>query len=168
MIGDLPGKGFYLWVLSRCEGGNATKILDRSDGAGGGHLLIKCADGAFEYNERSLIASVVLEAKDRGTPTGGWHYVYDFDPSTAEVARAQIKRFGLKAWVIDGEKELKLPFHANAPDVRNYIADCRAAGAEKIYLTSYRYPSVHRDFPWASFLGEGGVDAMMPDRKSVV
>jgi len=42
---SLVGKGFYIWKISRCEGGDVQAIATVAAQAGLTHILVKIADG---------------------------------------------------------------------------------------------------------------------------
>ena len=44
------GKGFYIWKIPSCEGGDPVKIAYTAHRAGLTHVLIKIANGIYDYN----------------------------------------------------------------------------------------------------------------------
>ena len=50
------GKGFFLWQMRLCEGGNAAAIASLVQIAEIGHLIVKIADGTSNYNDGQDIA----------------------------------------------------------------------------------------------------------------
>ncbi len=47
---NVSGKGFFIWKIKDCEGGNPQAITRAAQQAGLTHVLIKIADGAYAYN----------------------------------------------------------------------------------------------------------------------
>src|SRR4030042_735313 len=77
---------------------------------------------------------------DGGDPGGG-----------ARLAVQRTQALGLAGYVIDAEREFKLPGKATA--ARTYVRELRSGlGSLPIALSSYRYPSYHPEFPWTAFL----------------
>ncbi len=65
----------------------------------------------------------------------------------------------MDGYVIDAEGEFKLP--GNYSNAGKYMTELRAGlPTLPIGLSSYRFPSYHKDFPWAAFLN--GIDYNMP------
>ena len=46
----LQGKGFFIWKIKNCEGGDAALIAKKAKKAGLSHVLIKVANGIYSYN----------------------------------------------------------------------------------------------------------------------
>ncbi len=44
------GKGFYIWKIPNCEGGDIEKIAYTAYRAGLTHVLVKVANGIYDYN----------------------------------------------------------------------------------------------------------------------
>ena len=72
----LKGKGFYIWQVWRCDGGDPNAILAEAQMADLSHVLIKVADGEKTYNYDSqrridLAAPVVRLLKTQGIKVWG-------------------------------------------------------------------------------------------------
>jgi len=155
----LTGKGFFIWKIKSCESGNATSIASVAQSASLSHALIKIADGAYVYNYDSstntdLIPPVVAALRAKGLQVWGWHYIYGSAPtSEAQIAISQAKKYNLDGYVIDAEGEFDKPGMSNA--ATTFVNALRAGLPNTpIALSSYRYPSLHANFPWASFLAK--------------
>ena len=59
----LEGKGFYIWKIHNCEGGDPWAITRKAQEARLTHLLIKIADGPRAYNVD--LAENLIEALSR-------------------------------------------------------------------------------------------------------
>lgn len=152
----LNGKGFYTWQLKNCEGGNAEAIATKARAASLTHVLIKIADTAFAFgfdrNNRDQNPAVVTALKNRGIQVWGWHYVKGNDPlGEARIAVQRCKELRLDGYIIDAEVEYKAAGKAAA--ARTFMSELRA-GLPKlpVALSSFRYPSYHKELPWREFL----------------
>ncbi|MDA0698272.1 MAG: nuclear transport factor 2 family protein [Chloroflexi bacterium] len=152
----LTGKGFFIWRVANCEGGNPEAIAAKAVAAGLSHVLLKIADTrypfGFDRQNRDLVQPVVAALHNRGVQAWGWHYVKGDDPTgEAKVAVERSRALNLDGYVIDAEGEYKTAGKAAA--ARAYMTDLRAGLPNMlIALSSYRYPSYHRELPWAAFL----------------
>jgi hypothetical protein len=153
----LKGKGFFIWKIRDCEKGIPTAIAAAALSAGLTHVLVKVADGSGPYNiskdgPTDLVPPVVEALKAAGLQVWGWQYIYGFDPKgEARIAARRVKQFNLDGFVIDAESEFKIPGRAAA--ARRYSQDLRNAIPNvPLALSSFRFPSYHRAFPWREFL----------------
>lgn len=150
---QLPtGKGLYMWQLINCAAGSPGMIAAEAQAAGLGHVLIKLADGAGDYNISANIPAIIAELRNVGVSVWGWQYVYGRDPvGEANKAAQRIEQFLVDGFVIDAEVEYKT---AGPVPATSYCRTLRAAlgDAFPLGLSSYRYPvKYHRDFPWEAF-----------------
>lgn len=150
---SLSGKGMFIWKLPNCEGGNTERIMARAVRAGLSHVLVKIADGPGPYGDPGQINLLRRTLDDAGIQTWGWHYVYGNDPlGEARVAESLVKSYGLDGYVIDAEA----PYKGRPGQATTFMRDLRAAlpPTFPVALSSYRYPSLHRELPWAQFLDQ--------------
>ena len=111
----LSGKGFFIWQIPNCEGGDAQKIAAEAKTAGLSHVLIKIADGIYTYNydwaqHVDLAFPVAQALRAEGIQVWGWHYVYGNSPTAeADIAIKRIKELSLDGYVIDAETQYKEP-----------------------------------------------------------
>jgi hypothetical protein len=151
----LDGKGYYIWQIGRTEGGNVPVIADMARSANLGHLLIKIADGTNSFNISSgtdLVPPLVSALQARGIEVWGWHYVYGTRP-TEEALKAieRIQQTGVSGYIIDAEAEYKEPGKYLA--ARTFMRAMRdKLPFYPIGLSTYRYPSLHPEFPYEEFL----------------
>jgi hypothetical protein len=153
----LEGKGFFLWQIPKCEHGDAGSIAAQAKSAGLSHLLIKVADGTMIYNgtwgdPKDYTTPVINALRALGIRVWGWHYVYGDNPNgEANVAIARIRQYDLDGYVIDAEKEYK--DRGKKVSAKKFMTQLRNACPDlEIALSSYRYPSLHPQIPWAEFL----------------
>ena len=153
----LQGKGFFIWKIPDCAGGNPQKIAAAAQAAGLTHVMIKVADGNYAVNlndktKADLVPPVAAALKAAGIQVWGWHYVYGYDAfGESRVAIRRITELGLAGYVIDAEIEYSQPGRAAVAskfmrEMRNALPDLPMA------LSSYRFPSLHLDLPWKAFL----------------
>lgn len=89
----LNGKGMYLWIISRVEGGDPERIAQVAQDAGLTHVLIKVADRHFAYNMDSKtgkdnVPGVVDALRARGISPWGWQYIYGTNPAAEAAVRS--------------------------------------------------------------------------------
>lgn len=151
------GKGFFTWRLGSTEGGDPKRIAVEAQRAGLSHVLLKIADGPEVYRGEfrqptDYVTPTVEALRAKGIQIWGWHYVYGFNPvAEANVAIARIREYGLDLYVIDAEREFKQSGKDQA--ARTFMKTLRQALPDQpVALCSYRYPSLHADFPWKEFL----------------
>lgn len=157
----IKGKGFYIWVLSRCEGGDPISITRAAQQAGLSHVLIKVADGLYPFNEIDGYPPTIeyIDALRRaGITVWGWQYVYGSNPDReAAIAINRVKNLALDGFVVNAESEYK--YKSN--QAVTYMNQLRAGVPDvTLALSSFRFPSLHREFPWTEFLSR--VDVNMP------
>lgn len=155
----LQGKGFMIWQIARCEGGNPQAIATAAKAAGLTHVLIKIADSTYAYNidktsQKDLVPPVVDALRAKGLKVWGWHYVYGYNPvGEAAIAVQRVKQFALDGYVIDAEAEYKLPGRDAA--ARSFMNELRKGLPNTpVALCSYRFPTYHPQLPWKDFLNK--------------
>jgi len=89
--------------------------------------------------------------KARGFTVIGWQYVYGADPvGEARVALARIAELHLDGYAIDAEGEYKKA--GMATNARAYMRTLRGGSNVPLGLCSYRFPTLHPQLPWSTFL----------------
>jgi hypothetical protein len=160
---NLPaGKGWFIWQPVS----NPVAAATAAHNAGVSHVLIKVCDGTVRYPFVSVhpvdpVPDMVSAFKTRGIAVFGWGYVYGNSPSgEANIAIARSTQLGLDGFVVNAEVEYKRPNMDTR--ARAYMAALRAGlgGFFPIGLSSYRFPTLHRELPWQEFLSI--VDFAMP------
>lgn len=161
----LEGKGFFIWQIRNCEGGDVDAIAEQAEKAKLTHVIVKVADNVQSYNidaktGKDLVVPLVKALRDRDIQVWGWQYIYGYDPiGEADKAVQRIKQFNLDGFVVNAEGEYKYPDRDRA--ARHYMLRLRAAlPMLPIGLSSYRYPSFHPQLPWNEFLAR--CDIAMP------
>jgi hypothetical protein len=153
----LQGKGFYIWQISRCEGGVVDDIANQATQAGLSHVLIKVADGTDAYNVNlntgeDLVPPVVRALHERNIQAWGWHYLYGYDPNgEADIAIQRINNLQLDGYALDAEAPYKQAEKEDA--ARRFMTRLRASlPTFPFALSSYRFPTLHPALPWEAFL----------------
>jgi hypothetical protein len=160
----ISGKGMYLWNISRSEGGEAEAIARVAVEAGLSHVLVKIADGTqtFPYPTATSApeqAQAVIDALRRsGIQAWGWQYVYGNQPEReADIAIQRCTELGVDGFIVNAEVEYK----HRPSQAERYMRRLRGGlGEMLIGLSSYRFPNLHREFPFNAFLE--GCDVNMP------
>ncbi|MEX1248854.1 MAG: nuclear transport factor 2 family protein [Anaerolineales bacterium] len=152
---SIQGKGVFLWQVKRVAGGDANAIAEQAKAANLTHILIKVADGRYSYNITNgvdMVPALVTALRARGIAAWGWQYVYGSDPpAEAKKAIERVKLFKLDGFVVNAEAQFK----AKGMDAkaRKYMQELRKGlPGLPIGLSTYRYPTVHYQFPFTAFL----------------
>lgn len=159
----LQGKGFYIWKIPSCEGGNVTKIASLAKAGNFTHVLVKIADGTSNYNVSNgtdLVPALVNALRAQGIQTWGWQYVYGSAPaSEGRVGGKRALALGLDGFVVDAEMQFEASGMSTA--AQNYMIEVRKyIPTMPIALSTFRYPSYHNTFPFSTFFKY--IDINMP------
>lgn len=153
----LTGKGFYIWQIRNCEGGDINAIANAALQAGLSHVVIKIADGLYKYNidwstGYDRVPPLVNALQSKGIQAWGWHYVYgDYPRDEADLAIQRVQALHLNGYVIDAEAPYKADGKEEAAEI--FMTRLRSAlPSMPIALSSYRFPSYHPAFPFDAFL----------------
>jgi hypothetical protein len=146
----LSGVGMFIWVIGKCEGGNVIQIADLAEQANLTHVLIKVADGPWDYNQ-ALAGTLVSVLRSRSIEPIGWQYVYGANPiAEADKAISRCKEMDIQTFIVNAEAEYKQSGKATAAIA--YMDRLRQGLPDVIFgLSSYRYPRYHTQFPWREF-----------------
>jgi hypothetical protein len=153
----ITGKGIFIWQLDDDMIPEQGAIARMLTGAGFSHVIIKVADGPYAYNAE-LLPTYIEELQHAGIEVWGFQYIYLDDPiNEARKGIRQVLDLGLAGLIIDAEGECK----GKAAAAERYMKDLRAGlPGVLLGLSSYRWPSVHPEFPWREMLAR--VDFVMP------
>jgi hypothetical protein len=137
-----------------------------------GGLYVKVADGPLPYNlnrrtQAQWVDSGLCALLDQISRCGlakiGWHYLYGREPEKeADRALERIQRLGLQGYILDVEQEYKT---AGSKAAEVFMKRLRTGSSVPLALCSYRFPLLHREFPWqtfASWLDADKGDCHMP------
>lgn len=161
----LQGKGYFIWKIRYCEGGDVNAIADLAVESQFTHAIIKVANGSRTYNihpqtGEDLVGPMVKALRNKDISPWGWQYIYGYDPiAEADKAVQRVKQFNLAGFVIDAEAEYKAP--GMERKARQYMNRLRSGLPNTpLALSSYRFPSYHPQLPWDAFLDK--CDLAMP------
>jgi len=151
------GKGSFLWMSSRLGDPNAA--IDKMLAAGVQRIDIKISDGhlPFELNRETgfdYTAMMIPLLRKAGIHVTGWSYIYGYSPeyvrSEARMAIQRLKELQISDFIINAEVQFKRPNHDKYADY--FCRDLRNALPDLcVGLSSYRFPTLHRDFPWSAW-----------------
>jgi len=165
----LTGKGMYIWKIKNAAGGDGEAASIAALNAGFTHVMIKVLDGPWAYNQRpvydewgdligyedDILKPFMQPFQDKGIQVWGWQYVYHLHPvQEAEAANYRVDNLNLDGFIIDAEREVKHKNKAAAQYMNRLDVGVPLA------LSSYRYPVLHQELPWGTYLG--GCDLVMP------
>jgi hypothetical protein len=159
----LNGKGIFIWQIKPILNGNPAAIADAALDAGLTHVVVKVADGRYKYNfynGQDLVPAVVDQLRQRGLKVWGWHYVYGAHPvEEANIAAVRIQQLALDGYVINAEKEFKVAAGKTMAKTLMQALRAKVSGVP-VALSTYRYLSVHPEFPFQAF--HPYIDLSMP------
>jgi hypothetical protein len=158
-MGYPTGKGVFIWQLINCCGGNMDYLAQKARELGISWAAIKAADGVADFNS-DLMAAAIPKLELAGVEVWGWQYIYGANKwfgkpviATVEAATAirNINKWRFAGWILDPESEYKRSGAAAWADA--YMTALRTTFPKlSIGLCSYRFPSLHPELPWQSFL----------------
>jgi hypothetical protein len=148
----VQGKGIYIWQIWRS--GPVEEIIANVKRAGMMHIIPKIADGNYEYVGNAPYLSQLLSmAHDLNIKVTPYHYVYGaYAKSEAIRIIQELKKYPYDGLVINAETQYRdLPNSATAAQL--YCETVREAFPDlPLYLSTFRFPSYHRGFPFKTFL----------------
>ena len=154
---SFDGKGSFLWMSSRL--GDKQAAVEKMLEAGVQRIDIKISDGhlPFEIDRETgqdHTAEMVPLLRAAGIHVTGWFYIYGYSAayvqSEARMAIQRLKEFEIADCIINAEWQFTRPLHDKYADY--FCRDLRAALPDLyVGLSSYRFPTLHMDFPWGAF-----------------
>jgi hypothetical protein len=177
----MKGIGALVWRLREWKGGDPNAQLADAQELGLDWISLKVVDGTTERWERNtpdqnqdFLPTLVPKLVDAGITVIAWGWTYGrrrFPPfKSISVEEAQLtarvmKKYGdlgmTQLYLVDAEHDYNESFRRKgqvvglnmAAEATKYMTTLRSTAPElKLYLCSYRFPAVHGDFPWSSFL----------------
>ena len=152
---SIQGKGIYIWQFRRSDGGNLTAIVDNLKKAGMTHVIPKIADGILgNINESAAyLPNFTHLCHQAGIQVIPYHFVYGRDPvNEAITVIRELKKQNYDGLVINAEVAYRDSYNPGY-SARVY---CDALKKElpdlPLALSTFRYPSLHRNFPFRVFL----------------
>lgn len=150
------GKGMFIWRGVNCAKGNVPVAVALCKSSGIAWVAVKMLDGIFPY-ESTWLDMAIAEFRNAGIQVWGWQYIYGQNPAgEASAAKKIIAKYKPDGFIIDAEGEFTYNLQVlRATDYLNVLGHPVPLG-----LTSYRFPSLHPEFPWNVF--EDRVDVGFP------
>ena len=158
----------FVWVLSRCASGDMARLVQMCLDAGIKWISIKVANGTTVYKgtywelyqQQKLIDEIVPLAKAAGIEVHFWGYTYANKPGRESIPVIEmIREHRPLSYTINAEKEYKTSAgkqaaidHASAIRWAMSVSSSDDIPDIPIGLSTYRWPSVHPDFPWKEFM----------------
>lgn len=184
----IQGTGFYIWKLADCL--PVSKLVDTLQRANASWVSIKIADGTLKHNQIRedgkwsgndvFLKSVIDTLRNAGISVGGWHFIYPLPTlnpgAQAGLAGERYQKLQLEHLLIDAENwsnggaywKYLADGKINPDRIRSanvYMNQLRPAGinlAQAVGLSSYRFPTVHREFPFAQFVNHESSSLIAP------
>lgn len=142
------GRGFWIWHLDKCEGGDLQKIAARARACGVTWLAIKAGNGGSQWSQ--FTTAVVQALHAAGIKVFGWSYdVPGFEAAQAKVIKA-VAATGADGFLIDAEIDWE---HVDDPDAsaRKYVAAIAALQLPADFVLGHAPFDVisgHQKFPY--------------------
>jgi hypothetical protein len=152
----IEGKGIWLWYASQLLPYFQTveKALDSLVENGFSHIIPKFSNGWYAWlpktPEGKYLPRLFDGARERGLKIYPFHYSYSYTLSSEiNAVTAAYNEYGGDGLVIDAEEEYKRV----GTDVfaLGLVTGLKVEIDKPIGYSTYRYPSVHQDFPFAAF-----------------
>ncbi len=163
----VQGKGFFIWQVHKCEGGDPAKIVQVARDAGLSHIAVKIADGAYSFPDdpyEGMTVAAIEALKNAGFTVWGWHFVYGRDryntsvriaEAEAQIASQRMQTLGLSGFIVDFENtgNAVFTYHGDAEDADVYMRLLRVnLPGIPLAAASHRYPRYHPNLPWEAFM----------------
>ena len=79
-LGDVAGKGMWIWKLADTAGGDPAAIVAAAKGAGLHQLWVRVADSKDGFYGADILSRLVPLAHQQGIAVIGWGFPYLYDP----------------------------------------------------------------------------------------
>lgn len=162
----IRGKGIFIWIIRACVPDyNMVQLASICKDLGLTHVEVKILDGSNNYNQRQVkVGGVVVGYKDdlmqpmvnafhaMGIEVGGFCAPYPSIniPTQAQMFARRLETYGFDYGVIDAEGSWEIS--GSSALATAYMQAVRSQTSKDMYLTSFRFPSVHQPFPFAAFM----------------
>lgn len=167
------GKSLFIHRSRNCLDGSIEAIIQSCVDMGLSWIALKIGDAASDYY-RSFddMAFAILAFRAAGIKVWLWHYIYGgvwidkagvahtggaSPAQESAFAKQQVSALEADGYIIDVEREYKVLSQKTRAE--SYMAGLVGIGVP-VALCSYRFPSLHTQLPWYTFLA--GSDFHMP------
>lgn len=154
------GRGWWIWHLKECEGGNLDKLIKRCQECHITWLAIKAGNAGDPW-EKQFTKAMVAKLKSGGIRVFGWSYDMP-NKIDDQVKVAQfVSNCGADGFIIDAEVEWERTENPDAK-AREYVQKLRAALPESFLIGDAPWPVInyHQKFPFTAF--SEGLDFRCP------
>lgn len=144
------GKGILIWNLNP----NYLQTIDKLVGLGIKWVAPKVVNAVNAYNS-IYIKQFIIECRKAGIDVWGWGYTFGVQPEMEGNATAKIiNDLDISGYFIDAEGQYDVPNSAQPAllYINALVRQNDKLGKKPLGLCSYRYPSLHGNFPWSTFL----------------
>lgn len=140
------GKGILIWNLNS----NLSQTVDKLVGLGVKWVSVKVVNAVNPYNS-IYIHQFITECKKAGIDIWGWGYTFGVNPGTEGLETSKIiNDLDILGYFIDVEGQYdKLGM---VPAAQAYTNGLKPNTNKPLGMCSYRYPSLHTNVPWSTFL----------------
>lgn len=184
---EIKGMGMWIWVIDDTENGDIDAIIQKAKEYKIRWIMPKATQGTIKYARNwklidgvPQIVRLARAAHEAGIAVIPWGWVYGRSPyspyNSLSVAEARIAVEAIKAldadgWIVDAEKDWKRPHLEMWREVDIYMDELESGLIREglprlpIYVSTYRYPYLHREFPfetWRDRLNPSKGDGWMP------
>lgn len=167
------GKGIFTWHLDECAGGDPKVLAGMAVAAGFDEVYVKILDGHDWIYPEKPILELLDELEERNLRAHAWLYTYGFRRGAnvaakeADLAAARFLFYNrtaprFRSLIVNAEKEYQnIPGGTGRATTYSIRLRANLPGVT-IGLCSYRFPTVHRPFPWEAFTDPARCDYHMP------
>jgi hypothetical protein len=156
-MGHPTGKGMFIWDLAHTARGNPLMLAAKAQELGLDWVAVKISNGTAVF-QSALLPAAIIALRGVDVSVWGWSYIYLVGRTLllqgkeeAHLAGDLVLKYGLDGFLIDGEGECKRPRGAVAAE--HFATTLRLRLPQMpIGLCSFRFPSLHSDFPWRPLL----------------
>jgi hypothetical protein len=169
----MKGFGFLIWKLAHVFPPAEQIALWKEIGVQ--WVSIKVRDYVNEYNRYSgsnRLEDFLIACDESDIEVGTWHFIHTTNMAKqAQLVSEDIKQFNLKHLMIDAEHNGRVypgaywktyPRYRVVECAKTYMDNLDVPTGFPVGLCSYRYPEVHREFPWEAFLNHPKMTMINP------
>lgn len=159
----MKGFGFIIWKLKHVFPPSEQIATWKEIGVE--WVSIKVRDYINEYNRYSgsnKLEDFLIACEEAGIAVGTWHFIHTTNMAKqAQLISEDIKQFNLKHLMIDAEQNTRVypgaywktyPKYRVVECAKTYMNNLAVPTGFPVGLCSYRFPEVHREFPFEAFL----------------
>lgn len=166
----ISGKGMWIWEIDKTEA-NPARLVELAQAAGLQHVLVKLADGEYNYpipaqdpdgRKEKLTHDAIRAFRQAGIAVWGWGFAYGAGVNMEMQAHrlaGRILQYDLEGVVVNAEDfgGRRWSVAGGAENARQYMETLRddlanVEGGVLFAFSSYRFLSPHRQFPFGSFM----------------